>query len=284
MPNLPLVLLLILKNLIMKKIILLVCTLSAFAFGTSMAQSVAEQNLNSAIQSAENVQQEITTARKAVNQLVKQLTVLGNPNAVLFESKMNYHVNSVLNNSDDVQYFVGLAQSNSSIPFSSTLIVNACNELVNQNDIIIGLTAQMTAAINANNTSLALSLVQPIRSALTKQFNKAAYIINEIEAIKNAIRTYTVCIKTVDYNGNPTTYTAGFYAQNDATGDYFYPGNPNDQDYGQGNCFYNLAPGTYTFGSYQDYFCGTNSETATLSQSLVNSNGIIEITLVVWCE
>lgn len=268
----------------MKKIIFLAFALCVSVFELSVAQSVAEQNLNSAIQLAENVQQEVTTARKAVNQLVKQLTVLGNPNAVLFESKMNHHVNSVLNNSDDVQYFVGLAQSNSSTPFSATIIVNACNELVNQNDIIIGLTAQMTAAINANNTSLALSLVQPIRSALTKQFNKAKSIISQIESIKTAIRTYTVCIKTVDYNGNPTTYTAGFYAQNDTTGEYLYPGNPNDQDYGQGNCFYNLAPGTYTFGSYQDYFCGTNSETATLSQSLVNSNGIIEITLVVWCE
>ena len=171
----------------MKKIILYAFTLSVFAFGQVFAQSVAEQNLNSAIQSAENVKQEVTVARKAVNQLVKQLTVLNNPNAPLFESKMNYHVNAVLNNSDDIQYFVGLAQSNSVVPFSSTSITNNANELVNQNDIIMALTAQMTTAINANNTSLAISLVQPIRSALTKQFNKSNSIISEIETIKIAI-------------------------------------------------------------------------------------------------
>lgn len=268
----------------MKKIILLAFSLTFLFLGQSFAQSVAEQNLNSAIQSSENIQQEVTVARKAVNQLVKQLTVLGTPNAALFEEKMTYHVNSVLNNSDDVQYFVGLAQSNSTTPFSSVSIANTCNELVNQNDIIMGLTAQMTSAINANNTSLALSLVQPIRSALTRQLNKTTNMITEIENIKNAIRTYTVCIKTVNYNGDPTTYTAGFYALNETTGEYIYPGNPNDQDYGQGNCFYNLAPGTYTFGAYRDYFCGTNFSTITLSQSLVNSDGIIELTLLVWCE
>lgn len=268
----------------MKKIIFYALSLTFLFFGQTFAQSVAEQNLNSAIQSAENVQQEVVVARKAVNQLVKQLTVLNNPNAPLFEDKMNYHVNSVLNNSDDIQYFVGLAQSNSTIPFSATSIVNNANELVNQNDIIMGLTAQITSAINANNYTLALTYIQPIRSALTKQFNKSGAIITSIEAIKISIKTYNVCIKTVDSNGNPTTYSAGFYAQNEATGEYFYPGNPNDQDYGYGNCFYNLTPGTYHFGSFQDYFCGTSSTTVTLSDSLLNDENIIEVTLVVWCE
>lgn len=268
----------------MKKIILYAFTLTVFVFGQTFAQSVAEQNLNSAIVSAENVQQEVVTARKAVNQLVKRLTVLGNPNAVLFAGQMNNHVNSVLNNSDDIQYFVGLAHSNSSIPFSSTSIENNANELVNQNDIIMGLTENMTAAINANNTTLALSYVQPIRSALTRQFNKSNAIIASIESIKVSIKTYTVCIKAVNSQGNPTTYGAGYYATNDATGEVFYPGNPNDQDYGQGDCFYNLTPGTYTFSSFQDYFCGTSSSTVTLSSSLENTNGVIEVTLTVWCE
>lgn len=253
-------------------------------FGQTFAQSVAEQNLNSAIQSAENVQQEVVVARKAVNQLVKQLAVLNNPNAPLFEDKMNYHVNAVLNNSDDIQHFVGLAQSNSTIPFSTTSIVNNANELVNQNDIIMGLTAQIKTAIIANNYSLALTYIQPIRSALTRQFNRSGAIISAIETIKISIKTYNVCINIVDNNGNPSTYNAGFYAQNEATGEYFYTGNPNDQDYGYGNCFYNLPAGTYNFASFQDYFCGTSSTTVTLSNSLLNEDNIIEVTLVVWCE
>lgn len=269
----------------MKKIILYAFTLSVFVFGQAVAQSVAEQNLNSAIQSAENVKQEVTVARKAVNQLVKQLTVLNNPNAPLFEAKMNYHVNAVLNNSDDIQYFVGLAQSNSVVPFSSTSITNNANELVNQNDIIMALTAQMTAAINANNTSLAVSLVQPIRSALTKQFNKSNSIISEIETIKIAIRRYNVCLYLVDSQGN-TAIDGGFGAQNTVTGEIIYPGDPNAQDYGYGNCFVNLPAGTYQFFSFpsQGSLCGTGSQTVTLSPSLVNSNGIVEITMVTWCE
>lgn len=260
-------------------------TLTFFVFGQTSAQSLAEQNLNSAIQSAENVKQEVTTARKAVNQLVKQLTVLNNPNAPLFEAKMNYHVNSVLNNSDDIQYFVGLAQSNSTIPFSSTSTTNDANELVNQNDIILGLTANMTAAINANNTSLAIALIQPIRTALTRQFNKSASIITQIETIKINIRTFNVCLKLVDGQGNQAI-DGGFGAQNTVTGEVLYPGDPNAQDYGYGNCFVNLPAGTYNFYSYpsQGSFCGTGNLTVTLSPSLVNANGIVEVTLVTWCE
>jgi hypothetical protein len=269
----------------MKKIIFYALTLTVFVFGQTFAQSVAEQNLNSAIQSAENVQQEVTVARKAVNQLVKQLTVLNNPNAPLFEAKMNYHVNSVLNNSDDIQYFVGLAQSNSSVPFSSTTITTNANELVNQNDIIVALTSQMTAAINANNKPLAIALVQPIRTALTRQFNKSASIITEIGNIKNNIRRYNVCLYLVDSQGN-TAIDGGFGAQNTTTGEIYYPGDPNAQDYGYGNCFVNLPVGTYQFFSFpsQGSLCGTGSQTVTLTPSLVNSNGIVEITMVTWCE
>jgi hypothetical protein len=269
----------------MKKIIFYALTLTFFVFGQTSAQSVAEQNLNSAIQSAENVQQEVATARKAVNQLVKQLTVLNNPNAALFEAKMNYHVNAVLNNSDDIQYLVGLAKSNSTIPFASTVITTAANELVNQNDIIMGLTANMTAAINAHNTSLAIALVQPIRSALTRQYNKSGTIITEIETIKNNIRRYTVCVKLVDSNGNQAI-DGGFGAQNTVTGEVLYPGDPNAQDYGYGNCFLNLPAGTYNFYSYpsQGSLCGTGNLTVTLTPNLVNTNGIVEVTLVTWCE
>jgi len=269
----------------MKKIIFYALTLTVFVFGQTFAQSLAEQNLNSAIQSAENVQQEVVVARKAVNQLVKQLTVLNNPNAPLFETKINYHVNSVLNNSDDIQYFVGLAQSNSTIPFSSTSIVNNANELVNQNDIIMGLTAQITTAINANNYTLALTYVQPIRSALTRQYNKSGAIITNIESIKISIKTYNVCLYLVDSQGNQAI-DGGFGAQNTATGEYFYPGDPNAQDYGYGNCFVNLPAGTYNFFSFpsQGSVCGTGSQTVTLTTSLVNTNNVVEITLTTWCE
>ena len=60
---------------------------------------------------------------------------------------------------------------------------------------------------------------------------------------------------------------------------FFIKGDPNAQDYGYGNCFYNLPAGTYEFFSYpsQGSLCGTGSQIVTLSNSLVNSNGIVEL-------
>ena len=143
----------------MKKVIFYALSLTMLVFGQTFAQSVAEQNLDAAIQSAENVQQEVVSSRKAVNLLVKQLTVLGNPNATLFSDKMHYHVNQVQNQADEIDYFVALAKSNSIIDFSTTAITALTTDLVNQNDILLNLTNQMTAAVQANNSTLALSLV-----------------------------------------------------------------------------------------------------------------------------
>ncbi|VXC14348.1 conserved exported hypothetical protein [Flavobacterium sp. 9AF] len=268
----------------MKKVIfysLMICLLGYFPIS---AQSTTEQNLSYAIQSTENIQEEVFIARNAVSQLVKELVILNSPNIPLFENRMTNHVNSVLNNSDDVQYFIGLAHNSSSVTFDSSSVILDANELVNQNDIIMYYVSETVTAINANNTSIALNHLQAISTVLTTQNSIAQNMISNIEIIQSNTMSFNVCIKLVDYQGNPTTYNAGFYALNTATNEAFYPGRPEDQDYGYGNCFYNLAPGNYNFDSYQDYFCGTSSENVTLSQSLVNSNGVIEVTLRVWCE
>lgn len=268
----------------MKKVIFYSLMICLFGYFQVSAQATTEQNLSNAIQSSENIQEEVFIARNAVNQLVKELVILNSPNVPLFENKMSNHVNSVLNNSDDVQYFIGLAHTSSSVAFDSSSVISNANELVNQNDILMNYVSETVTAINNNNTSVALNHLQSICAALTTQNTIAASMILDIETIKSNTLLFNVCIKLVDYQGNPATYNAGFYATATASGEVFYPGRPEDQDYGYGNCFYNLAPGNYNFGSYQDYFCGTNSATVTLSQSLVNSNGIIEVTLVVWCE
>lgn len=268
----------------MKKVIFYSLMICLFGYFQVSAQSTTEQNLSYTIQSTENIQEEVFIARNAVNQLVKELVILNSPNVPLFESKMTNHVNSVLNNSDDVQYFIGLAHNSSPVTFDSSSVISGANELVNQNDIIMSHVTETVTAINTNNTSVALNHLQSICAVLTTQNTIAQNMITDIETIKSNTLSFNVCIKLVDNQGNPTTYNSGFYTINNSTGAVFYPGRPEDQDYGYGNCFYNLAPGTYNFASYQDYFCGTNSATVTLSQSLVNSNGIIEVTLVVWCE
>ncbi|MCZ8197197.1 MAG: hypothetical protein O9267_06300 [Flavobacterium sp.] len=269
----------------MKKIIFYALTLSVFVFGQAFAQTVAEQNLTLAVQSAENVKQDIATARVAINQLVKQLKVIGNPNAVYFANVMTETNDSKEANANDVDSYVATAQSNSSIAFSTAPINVLTVKILQQNDVIYSLTNQIVAAITSGNNTLALNLVSPLRSALTKQVNFSNSIITNIQQLQVLLKTYNVCLKLVDSQGNQAI-DGGFGAQNTVTGEIFYPGDPNAQDYGYGNCFVNLPVGTYEFFSYpsQGSLCGTGSLTVTLSNSLVNSNGIVEINLVTWCE
>ncbi|MEO8517055.1 MAG: hypothetical protein ABI426_09930 [Flavobacterium sp.] len=264
----------------MKKIILCVFTLTTFAFGSVFGQSVAEQNLNSAIESAQKIQQDVETSKKAVNQLVKELTVIGNPNAILFNNKMYDQINSVQNNSDDVFYFVDLAKNASTVSFSSQDIVVLTGDLVTLNDDLIYLSNQIDEALNNQNYNAALNYLPEVNSVLDAQNGKSAEIVAKIELIKTAIRRYNVCIQTVDYLGNPVSGSDlhGFYAQNLTTGVYIYPTN---QD---GNCFENLPNGTYRFDSYDGYWSGTSPTQVTLSEQTVNSNGVIIVNLTYWSE
>ncbi|MDN3676523.1 hypothetical protein QWY90_04280 [Flavobacterium paronense] len=268
----------------MKKIIFYALTLSVFVFGSAFAQTVAEQNLSSAIQSAENIKQEVTVSRKAVNQLVKQLTIIRNPNIVLFATIMTNSNDEKETNANNVDYYVATAQSSSSIAFSTALINDLTAKILQQNDVVYLLTNQIVTAVNSGNNSLALNLVTPLRSALTKQFNFARNIITNVQELQVLNKTYNVCIKVVDSQGNTTSYQPGFYAVNTLTGEYLYPNNDQGNQNG-GDCFLNLPKGTYNFGGFQDYFCGVTSiGPIVLSDSLLNQNGIIEVTLVLWCE
>lgn len=264
----------------MKKIILCVFIITTLAFGPVFGQSTAEQNLNSAIQSAEKIQQDIETSKKAINQLVKELTVIGNPNAALFRNKMYDQINSGQNNPDDILYFVDLAKNASTVSFSSQQIDVLTTDIVALNDDVIYLSNQIDDALNNQNYNAALNYVPQLNSVLDAQNDKSAELVTTIELIKTAIRRYNVCIQTVDYQGNPVSGSDlhGFYAQNLATGAYVYPA---DQD---GNCFENLPNGTYRFDSHDGYWSGTSPTEVTLSEQPVNSNGIIIVNLTYWSE
>ncbi|UUC47078.1 hypothetical protein [Flavobacterium cerinum] len=263
----------------MKKITFYAMTLFvSLVTSTVFAQSTAQQNLNNAIQSAENIQQDTPTAKGAAIQLAKQIAILNAPNAQQFYNAMFTQVASVQNNSDDVDYFVNEARTASQNAFSTAGINAITAELVNLNDILIGLTYQINDALAANDNTTALNLIPNVKSVLDKQYTTTNDLIDAINSVASSIKTYNVCIKLVDYLGNPVTYNDlhGYYAYNQSNA-YFYPEN-------YGDCYDNLAPGTYTFAAYNGYFSGASSTTVTLSDSLVNANGIIEVTLVYWSE
>ena len=268
----------------MKKVIFYACALSVFVFGQTFAQSVAEQNLNSAFQSAENVNLEVAVSRKAVNKLVKQLVVFGNPNSALFSNIIDTSNDAKEVHANDVDSFVNIAKSASTIDFSTSEIDALTAQILDQNAVIYILKTQIIAAIGANNTTLALNLITPLRSALTKQVNRANSIKTKIQQIKLLVKTYNVCIKVFDNLGNTAIYQPGFYAYNTVTGEYIYPNSDQGNQTG-GDCFLNLPVGTYSFGGFQDYFCGVSGTgSISLSDSLLNEVGIIEVTLLLWCE
>ncbi len=262
----------------MKKIIFSLFLLAGTA--GAFAQTAAQQNLDDAITTANRIPQDVKTAQRAVNQLAKQLGYIGNPDAVLFHDKMYAQVNSIQNNADDIDYFTGLAQSASAIPFSTAEVNALTAQLVTENDELMEVTNQITTAIDNGDNNTALGLLPDVRDVLNSQKTTAAEIVTKLNAIKQAITTYKVCMRTVDVDGNPVNGSdlQGFYAQDNATGAYLYPDN---QD---GNCFEALAPGTYTFGSFNGYWSGTSSNTVTLSDALVNADGVIVVDLVYWSE
>jgi len=263
----------------MKKIIFYALTLAVFTSGQLVAQT-ASQNLDNAVQSAGNIQTGVTTAKKAVNQLAKQLVILGNPDVQLFNDKMYAQVGTVQNNADDVDYFTSEAQSVTSIPFSSAGITALTAGLVTLNDELMVLTSQVTDAINSNDTNTAVNLIPQLNAVLDNQNTAAADLISTLQSISQSVKTYTVTIRLVDYLGNPvaTNDLHGFYAGNDADNSYIEPDNQ-DSD-----TFSNLVNGTYTFRARNGYFSGASPTTVTLSEQPVNSTGVIIVNLVYWAE
>ncbi|MBC9929135.1 hypothetical protein [Chitinophaga qingshengii] len=98
----------------------------------------------------------------------------------------------------------------------------------------------------------------------------------------NITTTFSVRITLVDIHGAPvngSTGLRGYWAQNVATGEYFYPGGQEDEDK-----FENLPAGTYTFGAYAGNWDGAVSKTVMLSSGDVGSDGYIAVALTYWVE
>jgi hypothetical protein len=262
----------------MKRAAIFAVTLAFGAFGSVFGQGTATQYIDNAIQTAENVQQDVQTASNVIDQLVVELTITGNPDAAHFHSQLFFHINNAQNNADDINYFTLLAEEASPVPFSTAGIFGYTEQIVVFNDDVIGLTQQITEAIEDNRDNDAVALIPQLRDALAAQFATAGDILAELEAIRSSTLTFEVHIQLVDYQGNPVYYSdlRGYYTYSHATGEYLYP----ERD---DNRFF-LPAGTYTFDSFDGYWSGTGSTTVTLSEALVNEDGIIIVELVYWSE
>ena len=82
------------------------------------------------------------------------------------------------------------------------------------------MTSQIVAAITSGNNTLALNLVTPLRSALTKQVNFPNSIITKVQELQTLLKTYNVCLKLADSQNQ--AIDGGFGAQNTIAGEIFY--------------------------------------------------------------
>lgn len=249
---------------------------------SSFAQINTQQDLDNAIQTAENIPQDVQNASNAIDRLVFELNISGTTDANAFYNDLFVLVNHIQNNADDIDYFMGLAQNASPVAFSTAPVNSLTAQLVVLNDDVITLTTQIKDAVTENRYNNANSMIPALRNTINSQSSVSDNIISEIETIKQTATIYTVEIRLVDAQGQ-VTYTNdlhGYYAYNQATGEYLYP--QDERDYSSGTFL--LPAGTYTFDSFNGYWSGTNSNTVTLSNALVNEDGVIVVDLVLWSE
>jgi hypothetical protein len=137
--------------------------------------------------------------------------------------------------------------------------------------------------------TIALSLLSAL--FLTQSYATGKTELQELHAAAKADNTtannkiqadYNVRITLVDIYGNPFTGSnglRGFWAQNTATGVYYYP-----EGRREGDTFESLPAGTYTFGGYPGNWDGVVSQTVTLTAGAVGSDGYIVVALTYWVE
>lgn len=266
----------------MKKLVTYAAALMLTGLSTSFAQNNVQADLNNAIQTAENIPQDVQNASNAIDRLVYEVNISGTPDANAFYNDLFVLVNHIQNNADDIDYFVSLAANESVVPFSTTPVNNLTAQLVVLNDDVIVLTGQIKDAVLENRYNDANGLIPDLRNAIASQSAVAEDIILVIEGIKQTTTIYQVEIRLIDAQGNPTSTNDlfGYYAYDHTTGEYIYP----QDDHGYPTETFYLPAGTYTFDSFNGYWSGTNSNTVTLSNALVNEDGIILVELVLWSE
>ncbi|SEB44928.1 hypothetical protein SAMN04489761_0785 [Tenacibaculum sp. MAR_2009_124] len=142
----------------------------------------------------------------------------------------------------------------------------------------------LVKAIENNNANVAYQLNRSLRSNFNTILNYSKQLQTEIESLKAAPKVYNIRIELVDYRtGAPVTSDAidGYGATNVTTNRNYY------SEYRQGeprDVILGVPEGTYRFDGRDGYFDGTTSTTLTLSDSLVEPDGFIVVTLSYWYE
>jgi hypothetical protein len=249
------------------------------SLGAVRAQQTPVQLIDQAISESQAIRTRVSEARKASNQLTKQILLAGIASPTSFEIATSQATNRIQDHADNIgsAYQQAFVLSNSG--FSLTPLDQTRGRIEAQIGVLDAIRQQVVQALLAGNESLAQQNLSLFNTGLSRMNSLSNQMTTRLQTARESIRPYQVCVQTVDSQGNPVAASDlyGFYCVQAGTTTMIDPSNQ------EGTCW-TLPAGTYEFGSFPGYFSGTSSQTLTLSRSLENEAGIVEVKLVYWSE
>ncbi len=246
---------------------------------SSTLQASAIDDLDEVIFFSDEAKANAINARNAARDLAVLYFQLNDDNIDGYISIIQNEMQDLEESADEIIYYIYQA-ANDNPAIDPSNIATWGGQLEALEDQVNSEALNLQALIAAGQRSAARTSYRLLRSYLKQQINLAKAIRLEAIALKEIARTYDVRIELL-YNGqvdNGSTTLGGYYAFNQDLNEYFYP------DYNSDNQFFDLPVGTYTFGSYDGYFDGTNSVVVTLDPSLEGGDGVIVVQLNYWSE
>lgn len=242
--------------------------------------ATAIDDLDEVITYANQAKSNAITARSAAKDIAKLYFQLNNTNVAGEVAVILNEMQDLEEASDEIIYFAQSA-ANQNPAIDPDNLIDWASDLEGLGDFVEIEAVNLKNLIEANQRAAARAAYRKLRNLLNQQIALAKQIRLEAIALKAVAQTYNVSIELL-YGGSVytgSTTLGGFYAYNEDLQQYFYPTQSYDD-----NKFLDLPGGTYTFGSYDGYFDGTNSVTVTLDPNAVGSDGFIVVQLSYWSE
>lgn len=265
----------------MKKLVLsiftIVLSLSAFV---GHAQSNPNEFLDDIVTFSNDIKSEVNITENALNSLAVSYFVLNNTNAdvTAYMNAMHASMDRVETSNEEIAYSLYEAVDlNENIDEDVT--IDFTQDVEGYENWIRNESNNLKNAIQANNSTAALTSLQLIRAYLNDMEGTSDDIITEAQSNYSV----NVRVEIVD-NGNVITpqYLTLFWAQDQATNTYVYPNSQSQYSY---NLFYNLPSGkTYMFGVQDGYFDGASSVVVTVDHNNADADGFVTVQLNYWSE
>lgn len=269
----------------MKKITLITSSILLFMSVNLHSQQTAVDALENAKSAAELIRLSAKNAKTTLRTLAIDYFVNNNPNPDVngFYSSISDKMEIVEENSDEVNYFISVAE-NANPNIDGSEINDWANEIEGLEDAVLNKSNMIRTQILNGNRSQARQLNQQIRADLNTIISLAKLIKAEVEQLKTTPQNFNIRIELVDsQSGLPVNANVlpGYAATNLDTGVIYYAGSQQGQEIDE---FLDLPDGNYRFDAYSGYFDGASSAIATLSSLVIGNDGFAVVTLSYWSE